>query len=59
MKGQNSKTIKFTEVMKFIIEVETKAKEIHRCMAELYDGRSKKYSYYFWIDSLEDDKRPG
>ena len=62
-----SQNIEFRAVIKFPTKEGTKAKEIHRSMADVYGDSSSKYSIVAkWSaefkrgrDSLEDDPRPG
>ena len=62
-----SQNIEFRAVIKFLTKECAKAKEIHRHMADVYDGSSPKYSTVAkWSaefkrgrDSLQDDPRPG
>ena len=62
-----SQNIEFRAVIKFLTKEGAKAKEIHRCMADVYGDSSPKYSTVTkWSaefkrgrDSLEDDPRPG
>ena len=62
-----SQNIKLRAVIKFPTKEGTKAKEIHRRMADVYGDSSPKYSTVAkWSaefkrgrDSLEDDPRPG
>ena len=59
--------MEFRAVIKFLTEEDAKAKEIHRCMADVYGDSSPKYSTVAkWSaefkrgrDSLEDDPRTG
>ena len=62
-----SQNIEFRAVIKFLTKEGAKAKEIHRCMADVYGDSSPKYSsvakrsaeFKRGRDSLEDDPRPG
>ena len=62
-----SQNIEFRAVIKFFTKEGAKAKEIHRCMADVYGDSSPKYStvakwsaeFKHGRDSLEDDPRPG
>ena len=62
-----SQNIQFRAVIKFLTKEGAKAKEIHRCMADVYGDSSPKYStvatwsseFKHGRDSLEDDPRPG
>ena len=61
-----SQNIEFRAVIKFFTKEGAKAKEIHRCMADVYGDSSPKYStvakwsaeFKHGRDSLEDDPRP-
>ena len=62
-----SQNFEFIAVIKFLTKEGTKAKEIHRRMADVYDDSSPKYStvakwsaeFKLGRDSLEDDPKPG
>ena len=62
-----SQNIEFRAVIKFLTKEGAKAKEIHWCMADVYDDSSPKYSTVAkWSvefrrgrDSLDDNPRPG
>lgn len=62
-----SQNIEFRAVIKFLTKEVAKAKEIKRCMADVYGDSSPKYSTMAkWAaefkrgrDSLEHDPRPG
>ena len=62
-----SQNIEFRGVIKFLTKEGTKAKEIHRRMADVYGESSPKYStvakcsaeFKRGRDSLEDEPRPG
>ena len=62
-----SRNIEFRAVIKFLTKEGAKAKEIHRCMADVYGDSSPRYSivakwsaeFKHGRGSLEDDPRPG